>query len=241
MAHSKPSTAIVLAGGAGTRLQSVVSDVPKPMAPVCGKPFLHFLLLFLEKQHIKRVILSVGFKADVIKNYFGSRYQNIEIIYCEELTPLGTGGAIRQSLMMSDEDCFVLNGDTMFEVDLQALNNTHHASGADITLALSHQKNFDRYGTVEFDETQRITAFREKQFCASGWINGGVYVVNKNLFEKVSGFAGESLLQKFSFEKTVLEEGVQHLHLQACLHENYFIDIGIPEDYAKAQNDFSGK
>lgn len=229
--------AIILAGGMGTRLQSVVADVPKPMAPVGGKPFLHYQFLYLKKQRIESVVLSVGYKAEVIQNYFGNKYEGIDILYSLEQNPLGTGGGIKQALELCNDDCFVLNGDTFFDIDLNQLLAAHQQANADATLALSYQTNFDRYGTVLFDEQQQVIAFEEKKFLAEGWINGGVYFLNKNLFQKVEAVHQTTLPPRFSFETEVLEKGVQHLNIHASLHQNYFIDIGIPEDFNRANTE----
>jgi D-glycero-alpha-D-manno-heptose 1-phosphate guanylyltransferase len=230
--------AIILAGGMGTRLQSVVADVPKPMAPVGGKPFLHYQFLFLKKHGIQNVVLSVGYKAEVIRNYFANRYENINIEYCVEQHPLGTGGGIKQALQLCNEDSFVLNGDTFFDIDLTQLFATHINANADATLALSHEKNFDRYGTVQFDEQQRITAFKEKKFLTEGWINGGIYFLNKDIFQKIETLHHINLPQRFSFETEVLEKEIKQLNINASLHRSYFIDIGIPDDYQRANIQF---
>jgi len=228
---------IILAGGMGTRLQSIIADVPKPMASVGGKPFLHYQFLYLKKQGIESVVLSVGYKAHIIKNYFGNQYEGIDILYSFEQHPLGTGGGIKQALEICSEDSFVLNGDTFFDIDLHQLLATHQATNADATLALSYQTNFDRYGSVAFDRREKIIAFEEKKFLAKGWMNGGIYFLNRDLFKKVEEMNKATLPQRFSFETEVLEKGVQHLNIQASLYQNYFIDIGIPEDYKRANTE----
>lgn len=222
----------------GTRLRTVVADVPKPMAPVAGKPFLHYQFLYLKKQGIERVILSVGYLSHVVEDYFGDSYEGISIQYSIEDEPLGTGGAIKKAIEKAQQDCFVLNGDTFFDVSLSTVLDNHISQNADATLALSHQTNFDRYGSVDVDTFKRVNAFKEKQFMREGWINGGVYLLSHKLFDKVNAVRGSILPQKFSFETEVLEQCVHQLHFAASLHKNYFIDIGIPEDYARANQTF---
>lgn len=231
----KTTTALVLAGGFGTRLKSVVKDIPKPMAVINDKPFLHYLFLYLAKQGIKKVVLLVGYKHEIIENYFGDYYEGIEVFYSIEHEPLGTGGAVKQALQAHHENCFMLNGDTFFDVDLKAIENEMNMNVVDIAIALSMQYNFDRYGTVLYDAQKKVIAFEEKKFVQQGWINGGVYWINKNLFDRVEILQAAHLPARFSLEKDVFETFAQQLNIKAFLQEKYFIDIGIPEDYARAQ------
>jgi D-glycero-alpha-D-manno-heptose 1-phosphate guanylyltransferase len=230
--------AIVLAGGLGTRLRSVISDLPKPMAPVCDRPFLHYIFQYLAKQGITEVILSVGYKSETIRDFFGEKYADINIRYAVEDEPLGTGGGIAQAMAMIDSDAFVLNGDTFFDVDLKELYDFSQIRKSDIALALRRMHHFDRYGTVEVGNQARVLQFHEKQYRNEGLINGGVYVLNKNLFKKVAEIEESPLPQKFSFEKDILEKHLIALHYHGQEFKGYFIDIGIPEDYNKAQEDF---
>ena len=230
--------AIVLAGGLGTRLRSVISDIPKPMAPVSGKPFLHYIFLYLQKQSIRDVVLSVGYRSEAIQEFFGSKYADINIRYAIENEPLGTGGGIAQAMAMIDTDSFVLNGDTFFDVDLSELYEFYQKAHCDIALALKRMYHFDRYGTVEVGNQDRVLQFHEKQYRAEGLINGGVYVLSKDLFKKVEEIEESPLPQKFSFEKDILEKHLLPLHYHGKEFKGYFIDIGIPEDYQKAQEDF---
>jgi D-glycero-alpha-D-manno-heptose 1-phosphate guanylyltransferase len=219
---------IILAGGFGTRLSTVVKDVPKPMAPINSKPFLHYIFKELQHQHIKNVVLSVGHLKEVIQDFFQDNYLGIAIQYAIENEPLGTGGGIKHAFNFVDDDAYVLNGDTFFDIELAKIKNEDAA----ITLALKPMFNFDRYGTVEVDEAQRIISFNEKKHCEHGLINGGVYYFKKSLFDTIDTDF------KFSFEKDVLEKHVSDLHIQGKIFDNYFIDIGIPEDYKQAQIDF---
>ncbi|CAA6805907.1 MAG: D-glycero-D-manno-heptose 1-phosphate guanosyltransferase [uncultured Sulfurovum sp.] len=220
--------AIILAGGLGTRLKSVVSDLPKPMAPIEEKPFLEYILHYLLKNKITRVILSVGYQWQSIKSYFGNNFREIELIYSIENEPLGTGGAIKKALeKINNQQCFILNGDTFFNVDLQTLTLP---SNSKIILSLKKMHHFDRYGCVENNTQQKVSSFTEKVYRTEGNINGGVYLVNKNIFNDFD------LESKFSFE-AFMQENFKKLGISVKIFEDYFIDIGIPDDYAKAQNE----
>ncbi len=222
--------AIILAGGLGTRLRGVINDLPKPMAMINNKPFLHYVFLYLTKQRIDKAILSIGYKAQIIEAYFGDKYLDVEIVYSREEEPLGTGGGIKKAFALVDDSAFVLNGDTFFDIDLNALKDFHAETKADISLALKTMQNFDRYGTVEM-KGERIIKFEEKKPVEEGLINGGVYLLNREMLDRVDA-------DKFSFEKEVLEKYVSVRQINGKVFKNYFIDIGIPEDYTKAQLDF---
>lgn len=227
---------IILAGGLGTRLRSVVADVPKCMAPVAGKPFLWYLLKYLTKYPVNRVILSVGYLRDVIFDWIDSNKNEFpfEFDYAIEEEPLGTGGGIKLALSKAqDPYVIILNGDTFFDVNLDALCQWHYNSKKNITLALKLMKNFNRYGTVSLDSIYgTIISFNEKQYCDEGLINGGVYIINNN------SSIFEGLPEKFSFETAVLEPQCATQNLQGVVQDGYFIDIGIPEDYEKANQEF---
>jgi len=229
---SKNYPAIILAGGLGTRLRSVINDLPKPMAPVNGKPFLHYIFQYLKQERISEVILSVGYRHEAIEEFFGREYAGIKIQYSVEEEPLGTGGGIKQAFDLVDGPAYVLNGDTFFGVNLHSLSDYYFESGSDIVLALKKLKDFDRYGTVQLDAENRITKFDEKKFVHEGLINGGIYFFDKQLFSKTKTGT------KFSFEKEVLEKHTGDLKFMGKVFDGYFIDIGIPEDYNKAQHDF---
>ena len=231
---------IILAGGLGTRLRSVVSEVPKCMAPVAGKPFLWYLLKYLTRYDVNRVILSVGYLREVIFKWIDEVKGEFpfEFDYAVEEEPLGTGGGIKLAMSkVSGDEAFILNGDTFFDVDLTQLVAEHRSQPwAKISLALKPMKVFDRYGTVTTDETGRIIRFNEKQPCKEGVINGGVYVINND------DSLYEGLPQKFSFETEVLQKKCGDTGcLFGVVQNGYFIDIGIPDDYNKAQQELSLK
>lgn len=234
--------AVVLVGGLGTRLRSLVADVPKPMAPIGGVPFLDILLTrLLQQPEIERVLLAVGYKREVVQAYFKDEKLGRPVIYAVEREPLGTGGGILNAVSQTrlgecSSEVLVLNGDTLFDVDVAAMLQQHRRYRADITLAIKPMQDFERYGTVAMDEV-RITGFKEKQYCASGNINGGVYLIGQSLFEKVNF---ERLPRKFSFETDVLERYVARLKMYGFVSKGYFIDIGIPADYSRAQIELVG-
>jgi len=225
--------AIILAGGFGTRLQSVVSDVPKPMAMIQNKPFLEHILHYLKKIDITRVILSVGYKHEIIEDYFQHSFAGMTIDYVVEDEPLGTGGAILKAWSNLKQDhFFVINGDTFFNVDLKYLLSKHISYQSVLTLSLKPMEKFDRYGSVIIDENFKVINFKEKEFILKGNINGGIYVLNKNIFKSFK------LPTKFSFEE-FMQENIEELNIYASIFNNYFIDIGIPEDYLKAQSELA--
>ena len=222
--------AIILAGGMGTRLKSVVSELPKPMAPINGKPFLAYLLDYLSRFPIEHIVLSVGYQWEFISDYFGECYSGMTIDYSIEDEPLGTGGAVKKALALCwNNHVLLLNGDTFFDVDLTFLLDIHQRKDAYITLALKEMLHFDRYGTVEFEDT-RVTAFREKAFTAHGYINGGVYALRADLFDDIN------LPTKFSLETDFLYKKYSELYFACVPFSGNFIDIGIPEDYSAAQS-----
>jgi D-glycero-alpha-D-manno-heptose 1-phosphate guanylyltransferase len=231
------TTAIILAGGFGTRLQSVVNDLPKPMAPINGEPFLNYQLNYLKHYGIKNVILSVGYLAEKIKAYYGSNFNGLEIDYVVEENPMGTGGGIRLALEKCTESLsFVLNGDSFFDVDLIKFYDLHIQNRSQISLALRKVNNSARYGTIEKTKENIISSFKEKSgIDHEGIINGGVYLLDKNLYLQKTPSA-----TNFSIEKDFFEKQLSNSLISGFEFEGYFIDIGIPEDYLKAQNDFKG-
>ena len=226
--------AIILAGGVGSRLKSSVPDVPKPMAVINGKPFLYYLLTYLESQHISRIIISVGYKYETIIDYFGNDFHSIPIIYVVEEKPLGTGGGITLALKECNmEHIFIMNGDSFFPVDFQELKKVHDEKKAEITLALKKIPESDRYGTTILDNNSIIVSFSEKAERKEALINGGIYLLDKSKFEQ------RRFAESFSFEKDYLEKVVDDKCVAGCIFNNYFVDIGTPESYEKAQNDFN--
>ncbi len=225
--------AIVLAGGFGTRLASRLDGVPKPMAPVAGRPFLEILLTQLRCAGCARVLLSVGHLHNVIQDYFGSAFDGMSIDYVIESVPLGTGGAIRLALAKAtEESVLVLNGDTFLSADFAGMLRFHAAEAATVTIAVIHQPDIARYGGVVI-EGNRIVGFDEKGCSGPGWINGGAYVLSKNLAWP------PALAQKFSIERDFFVPQVARLRPAAYKVDGYFLDIGIPEDLDRAQTELA--
>jgi D-glycero-alpha-D-manno-heptose 1-phosphate guanylyltransferase len=223
--------AVILAGGLGTRLRSVIKDIPKPMADICGRPFLSYIFDFLCNQGIERAVLSVGYKWEVIKKYFGDKYKNLKLEYAVEDNPLGTGGGLKNALKhVLSEEVFVLNGDSIFNIDFHLFYSLHKKKNSKLTLALKMMENTERYGIVEIDENNRIVSFLEKGIKTKELINGGVYLMNKEFFLSL---APEGC---FSLEKDFLERYYREYEFFGFPFDGLFVDIGIPEDYEKAKN-----
>ena len=227
---------IILAGGLGTRLRSEVADLPKCMAPVAGKPFLHWVIAHLTAQKITSFVLSLGYMHEIIEEYIQKNYPQLQVKFSVENEPLGTGGAIKKALgLCEEENVLIVNGDTLFETDNNALWEQHIKNNSACTLALKPMQNFERYGAVAVNEKSTITAFQEKKYMAQGLINGGVYLINRNAFNEIN------FPEKFSFENDFLEKFLEPLTMIGVEDDGYFIDIGIPEDFKKANQELKLK
>lgn len=229
------STAIILAGGLGTRLRSSVPNLPKPMAPVNGHPFLSYLLDYWIKQGVRRFILSVGYKSSAIQDYYGNHYHHVELIYSVEETPLGTGGGMLLALqkLQGEEDFLVLNGDTFFTIDLELLRACHNRAQADVTMALLDVEDNDRYEGVSMNADGRIVSInaRCREGLGNNRINGGVYLIRKNLFE---AYEIVTPPQPCSLENDMFPALLQNGgYMLGYLSSDKFIDIGMPKDYRK--------
>jgi D-glycero-alpha-D-manno-heptose 1-phosphate guanylyltransferase len=224
--------AIILAGGLGTRLRTEVPDRPKCMALVSGRPFIAYLIEYFQKNGVEKFILSLGYKHEVVVEYIRSQFPDDDIRFSIEDEPLGTGGAIKLACgMTSSTSVLVLNGDTYFRVDPLELAAFHQKKEAHCTLALKPMTEFDRYGVVVVDDDQAVCRFEEKRHYSFGLINGGVYMLQREPFLR------EELPRKFSFEKDYVEYFYDKRPLYGLIQEGYFVDIGIPEDYRRAQTE----
>ncbi len=218
--------AIILAGGLGTRLQYVLNNLPKPMADVNGRPFLAYLLDYLASQNISRVILSVGYRNEVISDYFKNEYKGIRIEYAVESEPLGTGGAILNALqLVTADDVFVLNGDTYFPIPLDDMMQFHQSRKGMLSIALKNVNDVSRYGSIYHDAKGCVTGIAEKGRAGAGTINAGIYLINVSEIKRLE------IPEKFSLEKDVMERMYRENRFFGKSYDAYFIDIGIPRDY----------
>jgi D-glycero-alpha-D-manno-heptose 1-phosphate guanylyltransferase len=227
------TTAIVLAGGLGTRLRAVVPDLPKPMAVVAGKPFLWWLLNDLQAQGVAQTYLSVGYKREAIVGYFGTQLGGMRLEYVPEEYPLGTGGAITHVLEHADiASALVLNGDTLAMLDIRRFMRETQEAQADIAIAAALVTDTARYGTVQINPVDNhVVGFTEKGSTGPGYINAGVYTVKRDLFARF-GLSGA-----FSLERDLIKAHLSEMRVVALGCVAHFIDIGVPADYARAQTE----
>ncbi len=231
--HSYPDEAIILAGGQGTRLRQLLPDLPKPLAPVAGRPFLTHLLDWAHDQELRRVILSVGYKYELIQLEYGDDYDDLTLDYAIEESPRGTAGGIRMGLeMIQGSRAFVLNGDTLFDVSLPALVAGFDRNRARMAMAVKPMPDCKRYGAVRLDG-DRVVGFQEKGLGGPGMINGGVFLLDSDLGAELDGC--------FSFETDFLQPNLDKMRVAAVVSDGFFIDIGVPEDFAAAQTLLAGK
>lgn len=221
---------VILAGGKGTRLRGVIGDkIPKPMANISGKPFLWWLLSYLEKQGVDQVYLSVGYKKEEIIDYFHNNFGPIRIDYLTEKEPLGTGGAIKNACKLIAPEFLVMNGDTFSEIDIKKFLNVSRQFNADISIALADPQDSERYGTIQLDPALNITSFAEKKNKESGFVNAGIYYIKA----KIAPFFPKET--SFSFENDFIEMNINLIIIKGIKSVSNFIDIGIPDDFHRAQ------
>lgn len=219
--------ALVLAGGLGTRLRAVVQDVPKPLAPICGKPFLHWLLSYLAAQNFTRVVLSVGYLSEKIISYFGSSFNGLEIDYSIENEPLGTGGAVVKALSkIKSNEFFLLNGDTFVSVDFAPIISKHEARPLIVGIYVD---DTSRFGSIKVVNGRPVEFL--SNIAGPGLINGGLYLFSKADF-------GGAYPEKFSLEADYIRPLIEAGGLDLFSSDAQFIDIGVPDDYLKAQRLF---
>jgi len=229
---SNPRIAVILAGGLGTRLRSVVSSVPKPMASIRGRPFLEHLMDYWIEQGVKKFVLSVGYKHQLIMKHFGDTYKDIPIHYAIEKEPLGTGGALLLAAQNITEPFLVLNGDTFIEVNLDRLVDFHMTNGSEWTLSLFLAGQSERYTAIEMTIDGRITSLQPEIDHLDCLANGGVYLITPSALSRLD----YELDRKTSLEEELLPSFISsggRLYGIEC--PGRFIDIGIPEDYYNAE------
>lgn len=224
---------VILAGGFGTRLQSIVKDVPKPMADIGGVPFIELLILNMIKHGAEEFVICVSYKKEVIIDYFGSSYRGIPIKYSVENTLFGTGGAIKQAFdVYGIDNAVVVNGDTFVKMNYRKFYSDF--KNETFAIALKYVQDASRYGLVD-TEDGKVIKFEEKtDNIKAGYINVGVYLINKKLWEMYS------LNGNFSFEKDILKQYIEKYNPKFLETDEYFIDIGVPESYKKAYRELRG-
>jgi|LauGreSuBDMM15SN_2_FD.fasta_scaffold121978_1 D-glycero-alpha-D-manno-heptose 1-phosphate guanylyltransferase len=220
--------AIVLAGGFGTRLRQVVPDLPKPMAPVAGRPFLEILLSVLAQKGFSRVVLALGFMSEKIITHFGKSFLGMKLEYEVESQPLGTGGAIRLAMTRCEFDhAFVFNGDTYLDLEVAELEQFWH-TGHHPLIVVREVLDTARFGRVKMCDG-RIIAFLEKGMSGPGLINAGCYVLPKAALNEFP------LGLPFSIETEFFIKYLQLIRFEGFVTRGRFIDIGLPADYELAQ------
>lgn len=223
--------AIILAGGKGTRLRSVVKDVPKPLAPINGHPFIEILLSYLKMNGADQVVISTGYLQEAFETY-KKGFKGLQIRLSPEDEPLFTGGAAKKAaLLFGDDPVLIMNGDSFTEVDLKKVYEDFvNDSDADVLLVVQKiSENSGRYGKVLIDEKNYVTNFAEKQSeINSEFISAGIIVTRSSCLQKVAK-------EKFSLEKDFLEKFADlNIKIKAFKTFGDFIDIGVPEDYFRA-------
>ena len=222
--------AIVLAGGFGTRLRQVVTDLPKPMAPIAGRPFLEILLSSLAQKGFSRVVLSLGFMAEKIFSYFGKHFDGMDLSYVIEDHPLGTGGAVRLALTQCMQDhVFVLNGDTFLDFDVVQVEQMWRARQRPVIVGCE-VADTARYGRL-LVAGDVVTGFTEKGLSGRGLINAGCYVLSRSQLDAFS------IGEVFSLEADYLVPAVQAKQFDVFVTHGKFIDIGVPDDFLRAQTE----
>lgn len=225
-------TTLILVGGLGTRLRKVVKNYPKPMAMISNNPFLEYIILQLKKYNLNDIILCTGYLKEKIENYFGNgNHLGVDIVYSKESKPLGTGGAIKfAEKLIRGDDFIVMNGDSFFDIDLNKLISYHFNKRALATMALVEVKETKRFGSVKIDKNGMVKSFIEKeQKTNSNLINGGIYVLSREIFKYITK---DKLI---SLEKEVFPKLINSNRFYGVSFKNYFVDIGIPKAYKKLQ------
>lgn len=229
-------SALILAGGLGTRLRAVVADRPKVLAPVSGRPFIEWLLDQLHAAGVRHVIVSTGYRAEMVREALGDSFGELTLTYSQEPQQLGTGGAVQHALPhITSSRLLIMNGDSYCDVPLRSFIEWHLGSEARLSMVLTAVADAGRYGRVEVDAEQRITAFREKQQGSGpGLVNAGIYLAERSILAQLSGYT-----PPFSLEREVFPQQVGGRFFGFDAGSVRFIDIGTPESYAEAQQLFS--
>lgn len=234
------TSAIILAGGLGTRLRDVVPDLPKPMAPLNGRPFLEYQIDYWIAQGVRHFILSIGYRSEAIVSHFGKSYGGARLEYALETEPLGTGGGLllAMDLLTGDDAFLLLNGDTFFEVSLDQLAAFHSARQSDWTLALFRTRETGRYMGPSVEGNGRILSLRSEMEKAERLANGGVYLISPHIIRSSNLPTGQRVSLEDEVMPGALAAGGRFFGLEC---EGRFIDIGVPEDYRRAADFVAGQ
>ena len=228
--------AVILAGGEGTRLRPLTCNVPKPMVPILNRPFLEHMLGHLRGHGVKDVILTLSYLPDRIQEHFGSGDGvDMDLSYALEESPLGTAGAVKNVDQSLDDTFFVLNGDVLTDMDLEAMARFHREKGAQVTLFLTPVDDPSAFGVVETDSNGRVLRFLEKPAPGetdSNWINGGIYLVEPEAMTHVP--PGQFYMFERGLFPNLLDMGVPVYGFKV---QPYWIDVGTPTNYLKVQRD----
>jgi len=229
MAELQQMTAVILAGGLGTRLRTVVADRPKVMAEVHGRPFICYLLNQLTVAGIRRIVLCTGYMAETVRALLGDRYNGAELLYSVESKPLGTGGALRLALpLLTSDPVLVMNGDSFCAVELRQFAAEHSRRRAAASLALAEVTDISRYGAVTTAPNGAVTSFEEKGAReGKGLINAGIYLLAR---DRIAAIPPDEMI---SLERDIFP-GLIGSGLYGSAQSGKFIDIGVPEDYRAA-------
>lgn len=229
-------TAVVLAGGLGTRLRSVVADRPKVMAEIHGRPFLTYLFDQLVAAGLSHVVVCTGYLGTQVSSFFGASYGSLRISYSQESSPLGTAGALRLALpLLESNPVLVLNGDSFCDADLMGFSSWHLERRAAASLVLTRMSDTARFGRVRINAEAAVTGFEEKSNRSGpGWINAGIYLVDRHLLQTIPAVGAVSL------EREIFPEWIGR---GLCGYESHgrFLDIGTPESLAAAEEFFAAR
>jgi D-glycero-alpha-D-manno-heptose 1-phosphate guanylyltransferase len=222
-------TAVVLAGGLGTRLRSLVEDRPKVLAEVHHRPFIEYLLEQIMTAGIKRAVMCTGYQGEKVRAEFGNHYQDLDLLYSHELVPLGTGGALRLAFpLIASDPVLVMNGDSYFNADIRDFCNRHTSAGSMASIMLAQVENTGRYGRIEINPDGSIVRFIEKgQDIAPGWINAGIYLFSREFIRCIPPY------RFISLEEKILPQCIGDKFF-GFTYQGEFIDIGTPESYRQA-------
>lgn len=224
----------ILAGGLGTRLRSVVTDRPKVLAPVAGRPYLSHLIEYLAQYAIREVVLLVGHRADEVRAEMGDRHRGVRLLYSMERTPLGTGGAVRLALpLLRAPHVLLLNGDSLCDADLNAFQREQAHRAAEVGMILTRVSDTGRFGRVLLNDDGRVVYFAEKATTGPGWINAGVYLLARHLIAEVPAD------RPLSLERDLMPSWVAADKVWGFASRGSFLDIGTPESYAEADAFFA--